>query len=157
MNAAATHHEGGELLHVTHQDGGELVKLLDVFANSESWIERRYTLLDEKWVQKGLGEEPEYRIESERALSEEPDAGWTPSSVLKAWRNNVGPTSSTWPEDSDFRSEAFEGFRGPKYAEEADATRRTAFWFNIERKWKVCKYDQHPNQWRIYVCPISCL
>lgn len=144
MSTAAIHHEDGVLLDVIHQDGDEIVKLLDVFGNSESWIDERYALLDEKWVKKGLGEDLEYRVESERTMTIEPETGWTPSSALKAWRNNVGPTTSKWPEDiENHRPASFDesDFRGPKYESETDATRRTAFWFNIERKWKVCKYD----------------
>lgn len=137
------HHESGEVLAVTHQENNETVRLLDVFGNSESWIESRHTILDSKWVKKGLGEDEQYRIEAERGMLQEPETGWTPSSKLKAWRNNVGPTTSTWTErNSQFRPASFgDLFNSSKYYDQADATRRTAFWFNIERKWKVCKYE----------------
>lgn len=141
--AAAIHHEDNSVLEVTHVDDGQTIKLLDVFGNPQSWIESRYTLLDERWVQRGLGETLAYRDESQRSISAEPPEGWTPSESLRQWRNNVGPTSSMWPEDNpEFRPDSFgTDFTGPRYDDAAHATRRTAYWFNIERKWKACKCD----------------
>ena len=109
--------------------------LLDVFGNPGEWLEDRYTSLDERWVQPGTGEVLSYRDASQAGLTEEPVGGWTPSSLLKAWRNNVGPATA---KDPDWAWEV-PGSNVSRYNDEAAATRRTAYWFNMERKWSMCQ------------------
>ena len=130
----------GSTLTVTHTDTTHgNVLLVDIFGNSAAWIEDRYQALDERWVQAGLGEDEAFRDASQHgmAASAEPDEGWTPNAALRAWRNNVGPTTAKNPDW------AFEvaGANVAQYNDENDATRRTAFWYNMERKWAMCKCD----------------
>ena len=136
-------HVDGSALTVTHADPTHgSVLLTDIFGNSAAWIEARYTELDARWVQAGLGEDLAYRDAAQHGLTpaQEPDEGWTPNAALRAWRNNVGPTTA---KDPDW-AWGVSGTNVPKYNDANDATRRTAFWFNMERKWAMCKCGARP-------------
>jgi hypothetical protein len=136
-HAGAISHMNGAPVTVTHTDPTHgNVMLLDIFGNPSAWIEDRYQQLDARWVQAGLAEDVAYRDAAQAGLTQEPAEGWTPNPALRAWRNNVGPTTAKDP------SVALNvpGTNVPKYMDGNDATRRTAYWFNMERKWKMCKY-----------------
>jgi hypothetical protein len=110
--------------------------LLDIFGNPSAWIEHRYQQLDARWVQAGVAEDVAFRDAAQAGLTQEPAEGWTPNAALRAWRNNVGPLTA---KDPSFALNVL-GTDVPKYMDGNDATRRTAYWFNMERKWKMCKY-----------------
>jgi hypothetical protein len=121
---------------VTHTDPTHgNVLLLDIFGNPSAWIEDRYQQLDARWVQAGVAEDGTFRDAAQAAMTEEPAEGWSPNAALRALRNNVGPSTAKDP------SVALNvnGTDIPKYMSDTDATRRTAYWFNMERKWSMCK------------------
>jgi hypothetical protein len=133
--AAAINHKDNTQLDVTFNDPTHgNVLLTDVFANSDTWIEDRYRTLEERWVHPGTGQDEAYRDASQAGMTAEPSTGWLPGPALKAWRNNVGPTTAKDPEHSLLPDK-----NTAKYNDETDATRRTAYWYNMERKWEMCK------------------
>ena len=84
----------------------------------------------------------------------EPPGGWTPSALLKSWRNNVGPTTAVDP-DSAWDPPVPGSAGRSMYNDESEATRRTAYWFNMERKWSMCKCVFDAPVASAWICPAA--